>query len=101
MEIQDLKSPGTIEFVNKLSKLNGLIREALSQHTPHFNGEKYMTNVDICKFLHISQRTLQDYRDTGKIGYIQISGKILYKESDILKLLEENYVPAQNHKWPY
>ena len=64
--------------------------------TPVLNGEKYLTNKDLCKLLHISSRTLQDYRDSGKIGYIQISGKILYKESDILKILEDNYIPKLN-----
>ncbi|MEC5396072.1 DNA-binding protein, partial [Bergeyella sp. RCAD1439] len=34
---------------------------------------------------------LQQYRDDGFLPYIQIEGKILYKESDVLKILENNY----------
>ena len=94
MEIIGLKSTETVEFIYKLSKLTELIKKAFSQRTPHLNGEKFLTNVDISKSLHISQRTLQDHRDNRRVGYIQISGKVLYKESDIMKLLEENYVPA-------
>jgi hypothetical protein len=101
MEIQDLKSSETIEFIKKLSELSEFIRKAFSQRTPLFNGEKYLTNIDVCKFLHMSQRTLQDYRDNGKIGYIQISGKILYKESDIIKLLEDNYMPKRNNNYSF
>lgn len=92
MELQDLKSPETVEFIETLDKLTGLIKAAFSQRTPHFNGEKYLTNKDLSRLLHMSERLLQDYRDTGKIPYIKISGKILYKESDVLKLLEKNYV---------
>ena len=101
MDIQDLKSPETTEFVNMLAKLTELTKKAFEQRTPHLNGEKFLTNTDVCKFLHLSQRTLQDYRDNGKIGYIQISGKILYRESDIIKLLEDNYVPKLNSRYPY
>ena len=101
MDIQDLKSPETAEFTDKLAKLTELIKKAFEQRTPHLNGEKYLTNTDVCRFLHLSQRTLQYYRDNGKIGYIQISGKILYKESDIIKLLEDNYVPKLDDGYPY
>ena len=94
MEIIDSKSTETVEFICKLSNLTEFIKKAFSQRTPHLNGEKYLTNIDLSKLLHISQRTLQDYRDNRKVGYIQISGKILYKESDINTLLEENYIPA-------
>lgn len=44
--------------------------------------------------LKISRRCLQDYRDQGRIPYIQLGGKILYWQSDIERLLEENYHPA-------
>ena len=41
--------------------------------------------------LCISKRTLQDYRDTGLLGYVQLPGKIIYRESDIMDLLERFY----------
>ena len=40
------------------------------------------------------RRCLQDYRDQGRISYIRLGGKILYKVSDIEKLLEDNYHEA-------
>ncbi|MDR1623455.1 MAG: helix-turn-helix domain-containing protein [Tannerellaceae bacterium] len=43
------------------------------------------------KLPKLSTRTLQDWRDNGVISYIQISGKVLYRQSDILKLLEDNF----------
>jgi len=95
MEIQHSKSKETTEFINVLINLSSLIKKAFNIRTLHLKGEKYLTNSEVCKFLHISQRTLQEYRDSRKISYIQISGKILYKESDILKLLERHYIPKK------
>ncbi|MDR2804214.1 MAG: helix-turn-helix domain-containing protein [Dysgonamonadaceae bacterium] len=51
------------------------------------SGEKFLTNKDVCRMLHILSRTLQDWRDTGKVPFIRIRGKILYRESEIMDLL--------------
>lgn len=37
-------------------------------------------------------RTLQDYRTQRLIPYISLPGKTLYRQSDLLRMLEENYV---------
>lgn len=80
----------TLEALNELSnKLDYLF----SIYKPALNGEHYLTGEQLCKFLNISKRTLQGYRDSGVIPFISIFGKLLYKESDILAILEENYVP--------
>ena len=42
--------------------------------------------------------TLQDYRNNGVIPYIQLGGKILYRESDIQKILMANYREAYRMK---
>lgn len=51
---------------------------------------------EFCKQFHISRRTLQDYRDTRIIPYTSIGGKILYPESEIEKILQENYQSAND-----
>ncbi len=92
MEIQDSKSPETIEFTQTLERLTSLIKSVLSKRPPLFNGERYLTNKDMDKSLYIKERTLQIYRNEKILPYIKISGKILYKESDVLRLLERHYV---------
>lgn len=94
MEIQDIHSPETVAFIKALDDTLAHLRQRLAAQEPRLNNERYLTNTDLGKLLHLSPRTLQNYRDTGVIGYIQISGKILYRESDVLKLLEKNYVKA-------
>ena len=90
MEILDKKSTDIASFFIAMDELLNTIRQALKNRTPHLNGEKFLSNRDVCQMLHISSRTLQDWRDTGKIPFIQIKGKILYKQSEVLKWLEQN-----------
>ena len=68
------------------------LKEISETHRPLFGGEIYLTGREVCERLFISPRTLQDYRDNGIIPYTQIAGKILYRLSDINRLLQENYV---------
>ena len=91
MEIKDKKSQEIISFFSVLDELLDCIKSTLENRTPALGGEKYLTNRDVSELLHISERTLQDWRDSGRIAYIQISGKVLYRESDVGKVLEENY----------
>lgn len=81
MDILDNKSPQIVSLFTTLDELSATIQQALENRTPHLNGEKYLTNREVCQLLRISSRTLQNWRDTGKIPFIQIKGKILYKES--------------------
>ena len=85
--IQDL-SMETGEMQVVLSALQGFrkrIREVSETHRPFFTGK------EVCERLYISPRTLQDYRDRRIIPYTQFAGKILYKVSDLERILEENY----------
>nr|WP_288210178.1 helix-turn-helix domain-containing protein [uncultured Dysgonomonas sp.] len=58
---------------------------------PSFYNERYYTNVELSEKLHVSRRTLQEWRSRGLIGYLNIGGKSLYRESEIEKLLNDNY----------
>lgn len=89
MEILDKKSMEINSFFSELDELLDTIGQALKNRISHLNGEKLLSNRDVCRMLHISSRTLQDWRDTGKIPFIQIKGKVLYKESEVLKWLEQ------------
>lgn len=89
MEILDKNSTEITSFFTELDNLLDIIQQALKNRTPHLNGDKFLSNRDVCRMLQISSRTLQDWRDTGKIPYIQIKGKILYKESEVRKLFED------------
>ena len=78
--------------LSALEGVNRRIKEVAQTHKPLFGGEHFLTGKEVCERLYISPRTLQDYRDRKVIPYTQFAGKILYKASDLEKLLEENSI---------
>ena len=65
-----------------------------ANHRPTLNGERFFTDKEVSARLKVSRRTLQDYRNEGRIAYIQLGGKMLYRESDIERMLADSYRSA-------
>ena len=78
-----------------ITELRTRIESILKNYRPVMNGEIYLSGEDMCGLLHISKRTLQQYRDDNILPYIQIGGKIIYKETDIMTILEQNYISTK------
>ena len=62
--------------------------------------DKWLDNCETCRLLNVSARTMQTYRDTGRLPYSQINGKIYYKASDVEVFLL-NQVRDNSKKWAY
>lgn len=77
-----------------LDRLLDRIEIVMTGYEPSLNGERFLTVAQVSDRLKISRRALQEYRTQGKIPYLQLGGKTLYRESDIQKLLEQNYREA-------
>lgn len=86
MEAEDMQV-----VLSAISGVSKRIKEVAQTHKPLFGGEHFLTSKEVCERLYISPRTLQDYRDRGIIPYTQFAGKILYKASDLEKMLKDNY----------
>lgn len=82
------------ELLQALNNALPYIEHVLKTHKPLFDGERYLTSEELCSILKISRRTLQDYRKNGVLPFIQLPGKVLFRESDIRKVLEERFRPA-------
>ena len=67
------------DFIHRVEKLIG--------NPP--KTEQWLDNEAVCKRLGISKRTLQSYRDTGKIPFSMIGHKCYYKQTDISEMLNE------------
>ncbi|CCY39024.1 putative uncharacterized protein [Tannerella sp. CAG:118] len=78
----------TMENISKMLDINSSI------YRPIFDGNRYITEQELSKALKITKRTLIEYRMNGKLPYYKIGGKILYKEQDIMEILERNKVLA-------
>jgi hypothetical protein len=81
-------------FFLSLERMLDGIEHLVENCKPSLNGEHYLTDKEVSGKLKISRRTLQGYRTEGKIPYYQLGGKILYAESDIEKMLNNNYFPS-------
>lgn len=87
MNILDKKSEEVVSFFSALDEMLDNIRLALENQAMSHN--KLLTGKEVCNLLHISSRTLQDWRDTGKIPFVKIGGKVLYDQTTIMGSIKE------------
>lgn len=85
------------ELLQALDEVLPHIEQTLKNNKPLFDGERYLTSEELCSILKLSRRTLQDYRNNGILPFIQLPRKVLFRESDIKKILEERFRPAYNN----
>ena len=80
-----------VGFIGKLDALlEGIERMDTNSKTSPSN-EQFLTDKEVSAWLKVSRRTLQDYRNNGMVAYYQLGGKILYKESDIERMVMSGY----------
>ena len=53
-----------------------------------------MTDAELAAALRVGPRALRDYRNSGILPYIRLKGSIVYRESDIEKVLSKHYIRA-------
>ena len=83
-----------LHFMGSLDRLLDNYEHMTANYRPILGGERFFTDKEVSARLKVSRRTLQDYRNEGRIPYIQLGGKILYRESDIEKMLLDGYRSA-------
>lgn len=80
-----------VGFIGKLDALFESIERMDAGHKASPSNEQFLTDKEVSAWLKVSRRTLQDYRNNGMVSYYQLGGKILYKESDIEKMVMSGY----------
>ena len=85
------ETPEMKQLISGIRILTKRVRTTAQTHRPLFDGELYLTGREVCERLFLSPRTLQDYRDRRIIPYTQFAGKILYKVSDLERMLKNSY----------
>lgn len=88
------ENPQLTDLFQQMESLLSSIEELAQSYKPILGGERYMTDTELAKYLKLTKRTLQEYRNSGRIPFYQLGGKILYRESDIEKLLSDNRIEA-------
>ena len=56
-----------------------------------FNGKQMLDSRDMRLMLKVCDRTLIRWRNSGKLPYFKLSGKIYFWASDVYKFLREEY----------
>ena len=94
MELITHESEIVKDFFIKIGNIHNVIEKIIKNNKPLFEDDRYLTGEEVCEKLRLSKRTLKEYRDSGKLSYISLPGKILYKETDIHQFLEKNRCEA-------
>ena len=89
------ESPEVTQFFENLKYLTRLLDTDTNKFRPLLNGERFITDSELAGILKLTNRTLVEHRMSGLLPYYKLGGKILYKESDIINILEINSIPQK------
>ena len=95
--MNELIMPHNVGVKNALENMKELLvlyKNVISNYRPLLDGERYLTDKEVAQILKVSRRTLREYRNDGVIPYILLGGKVLYRESDLERVLKSCYHPA-------
>lgn len=81
---------GTKTAFQQITQMKQQLKGIEKNCRPLFNGERFLTDAEGFTRLSISRRTLQESRDKNMIKYIKLASKILYRESDIERMLGDH-----------
>ena len=87
----DRSDPHVEVLIQGLENLESMLSDMEKTPKPIFKGACFLTDEELSGILRVSRRTLQEYRTLGVIPYYLLQGKVLYKESDIQKILDDAY----------
>lgn len=66
-EVMTRNSEWMNHIVNHLNRMVDNFERAVMNYRPMLDGERFMTDKELCARLQLSRRTLQDYRNNGVI----------------------------------
>ena len=87
MEVITIESSAFNEILSALEEIKNKVRKLELERI----NDQWFTGERVLNLLKISKRTLQNYRDSGKIGFSQIGSKIYYRRADIEEFLNRHY----------
>lgn len=91
--IYTAKDEAVRQFFSQCRLSIEMSEQLIKEYRPMLMCKRFVTDAQLSDNLNISRRTLQDYRDKGKIPFYRLDGKILYDESDVESFLSELYRP--------
>jgi excisionase family DNA binding protein len=80
-----------------LNTFTEAIKEAIKEELPSYQDsfrKDWLSTEEVMEMLNVSRRTVQNYRDEGKVPYTQNGRKILYPREGIEEFLRKNMIKA-------
>ena len=77
-----------IQINTKLDRIEEKLRKF--DASEYYEKSKILNTDETCKLMHVSMRTLQNYRDKRLIKFTKVSRKITYRMPDVLQFLEDH-----------
>jgi hypothetical protein len=81
MEIISIHTEVLDSLIKDLKDLTGEVEQI--RWNEDYTLQVWLDNQDVCVILNVSKRTLQNYRDAGKLADSRIDRKIYYKPEDV------------------
>ena len=82
-----------------IANVNALVEELeMMCNVGDYSDRQWLDNQEACLLLNVSKRTLQHYRDTGRLPFSQIERKVYYKPEDVFSLLNNPTKKQQGHE---
>lgn len=92
-----MKNSITIQLdENTLKEITTAVKEAVKEQLPFLADFKkdWLSTEEVMEMMNVSRRTVQNYRDDGKIPYSKDGRKILYPRKGIEAFLRANMIKA-------
>lgn len=75
------------ESIDRLS----VLIDAIPKDGVDLSKDEYLCDKEVSRLLKVSRRTLNEYRGNGTLPYYLLGGKVLYKRSEIERVLRQGY----------
>ena len=66
------------------------LKERNKEGKLYIRGERMYNSIELREMLLMGKRTLQRYRSSGQLPYMKLRRTCYYRESDVVRLLEED-----------
>lgn len=76
-----------IQINTKLDRIEEKLRKF--DASEYYEKSKILNTDETCELMHISRRTLQNYRDKRLIKFTQVGRKITYRMPDVLQFMDD------------
>ena len=96
MEVITIESGAFKQLMEKLDAISEYLHSM--ENPVERDDESWVVSSEICRFLKISDRTLQRLRTNGKITYSCLGGKYYYQIGQIKRLLTDRLIKSTDDR---